>query len=143
MMRHLVLVSILFLWTSSVHSFVPMGIQSTTTTSIGSSTTALFDGPPFGIVVQAEIHPDRMGEFMQMIENNAVNSRKEPGCIRFDVLRSDDSETTFFFYEVYKSTDAVEFHKTQDHYQKWADFKESGGTVSSTTFKMHGEFMTQ
>jgi quinol monooxygenase YgiN len=38
---------------------------------------------PFAIIVEAEIKPDRMDEFMTMIKNNAENSRKEPGCIRF------------------------------------------------------------
>lgn len=38
---------------------------------------------PFAVVVQAEVKPDRMDEFLEMIKNNAENSRKEPGCIRF------------------------------------------------------------
>lgn len=38
---------------------------------------------PFAVVVQAEIEPDRMAEFIEMIETNAIETRKEPGCIRF------------------------------------------------------------
>ena len=38
---------------------------------------------PFAVVVEAEIEPDRMAEFLEMIKTNAENSRKEPGCIRF------------------------------------------------------------
>jgi (4S)-4-hydroxy-5-phosphonooxypentane-2,3-dione isomerase len=115
--------------------------RTATTTATTTTVTRLWDRP-FGIMVQAEIEPDRLGEFMIMIEQNAIKSRQEPGCIRFDVLRSDDSETTFFFYEVYQNVAAVEEHKKQAHYQKWAAFKESGGTISSTSFKLHGEFMT-
>jgi (4S)-4-hydroxy-5-phosphonooxypentane-2,3-dione isomerase len=111
-------------------------------TASPASATRLRDTRPFGIMVQAEIEPDRMGEFMELIEQNAIKSRQEPGCVRFDVLRSDDSETTFFFYEVYQNPDAVEEHKKQGHYKKWAAFKESGGTISSRSFKLHGEFMT-
>jgi (4S)-4-hydroxy-5-phosphonooxypentane-2,3-dione isomerase len=114
---------------------------ATTAATTTTTTTRLWDRP-FGIMVQAEIEPDRLGEFMIMIEQNAIKSRQEPGCMRFDVLRSDDSETTFFFYEVYQNVAAVEEHKKQEHYQKWAAFKESGGTISSTSFKLHGEFMT-
>jgi (4S)-4-hydroxy-5-phosphonooxypentane-2,3-dione isomerase len=97
---------------------------------------------PLAIMVTAEIQPDRLGEFMDLIETNAIASRKEPGCLQFDVLRSDDSETTFVFYEVYQNTAAVDEHKKQPHYQKWADFKASGGTITSTSRKLHGEFMT-
>jgi hypothetical protein len=38
---------------------------------------------PFAVIVQAEIQPDRMNEFLAMIELNAKESRKEPGCMRF------------------------------------------------------------
>ena len=157
---------------------------------------------PFSVIVEAEIKEDRMEEFMKMIENNALKSREEPGCIRFgmsfvmhllilldgwscwqeipvgrdglifhfwnsqiiglylpyyfpitdenwspfllyhvDVLRDQSKETKFWFYEVYESSEAVNFHKTQEHYQSWADFKESGGTVSSVSHKADGEFI--
>jgi hypothetical protein len=41
---------------------------------------------PFAVVVQAEIQPDRVEEFLKLIEENAINTRKEPGCIRFGKL---------------------------------------------------------
>ena len=58
-----------------------------------------------------------------------------------DVLRDQSNENKFWFYEVYENTAAVDFHKTQAHYQAWADFKESGGTVSSVSHKADGEFI--
>jgi quinol monooxygenase YgiN len=76
-----------------------------------------------------------------MIKTNAMMSRKEPGCIRFDVLKDQSSDTKFWFYEVYENKDAVAFHKTQAHYQSWADFKASGGTVRSVSHKADGEFI--
>ena len=47
------------------------------------SSTSLNMSKPFAVIVEAEIQPERMDEFLKMIENNAVNSRKEPGCLRF------------------------------------------------------------
>jgi quinol monooxygenase YgiN len=41
---------------------------------------------PFAVIVEAEIQAERMDEFLKMIEHNAVNSRKEPGCKRFGRL---------------------------------------------------------
>ena len=38
---------------------------------------------PICIVVEAEIKEDRMDDFLDMIEKNAIGSRAEPGCIRF------------------------------------------------------------
>jgi hypothetical protein len=42
---------------------------------------------------------------------------------------------------MYENTAAVDFHKTQPHYAKWAEFKDSGGTVSSVSHKMDGLFV--
>jgi autoinducer 2-degrading protein len=96
---------------------------------------------PFSIIVEAEIKADRMDEFMTMIKTNAEESRKESGCIRFDVLRDQGNANKFWFYEVYENPAAVDFHKTQAHYKAWADFKESGGTVTSVSNKADGEFI--
>mmetsp|Transcript_5245 Transcript_5245/g.7704 ORF Transcript_5245/g.7704 Transcript_5245/m.7704 type:complete len:109 (+) Transcript_5245:133-459(+) len=52
-------------------------------TTDDSSNTRLYAEREFAVVVQAEIEPDRMAEFLKMIETNAVETRKEPGCIRF------------------------------------------------------------
>ena len=49
-----------------------------------------------------EIKEDRMEDFLDMIEKNAVGSRAEPGCLRFDVLQSADADNKFIFYEVYE-----------------------------------------
>jgi autoinducer 2-degrading protein len=97
---------------------------------------------PFAVIVQAEIEPDRMGVFLELIETNAKETRKEPGCIRFDVLRSQDADNMFFFYELYRNADAIDHHKKQPHYNLWADFKGSGGVISSTSHKTDGEFLT-
>jgi len=91
--------------------------------------------------VEAEVKEDRIEEFLDLIEKDAVGSRGEEGCLRFDVLRSQDDPNKFFFYEVYKNTDAVVFHKAQPHFALWTDFKASGGVVSSVSKKADGWFM--
>mmetsp|Transcript_25219 Transcript_25219/g.37145 ORF Transcript_25219/g.37145 Transcript_25219/m.37145 type:complete len:142 (+) Transcript_25219:83-508(+) len=119
-------------------SFVPRA-----STYARSSSTALSgSGKPFCIVVEAEIKQDRMDEFLDLIEKDAVGSRGEPGCIRFDVLRSQDNPNKFFFYEAYTDADAVAFHKDQPHFALWTNFKESGGVVSSVSHKTDGWFMS-
>lgn len=83
-----------------------------------------------------------MDDFLDMIEKNAIGSRAEPGCIRFDVLQAEDASNKFFFYEVYENADAIAHHKEQPHYAAWGAFKESGGTISSVSKKASGKFMT-
>jgi autoinducer 2-degrading protein len=112
-------------------------LAMSTTSSTDTTTTK-----PFGVVVHTEIEPNRMAEFLTMIETNAVETRKEPECVRFDVLRSQEAPNQFIFYELYKSPKGMEHHKQQAHYQAWADFKESGGTLSAVTYKNDGEFVS-
>ena len=83
-----------------------------------------------GIIVEVNVEPSRMDEFLKVAEADAVGSRAEPGCLRFEVLRSTDSDTRFYFYEVYASAAAVAEHKAQPHFQLWTNFKESGGCKS-------------
>ncbi|KAG7346917.1 autoinducer-2 modifying protein LsrG [Nitzschia inconspicua] len=115
--------------------------KTTAATRSFTSTTLKMSEKPFSVIVEAEIKEDRMDEFMTMIENNANKSRQEPGCIRFDVLQDQSQKNKFWFYEVYENAAAVDFHKTQAHYQGWADFKESGGTISSVSHKADGVFI--
>ena len=43
---------------------------------------------PVTIVVECEIKNDRIDEFLDVIEKDAVGSRKEPGCLRFGAFFS-------------------------------------------------------
>eukprot|EP00559_Dactyliosolen_fragilissimus_P002406 CAMPEP_0184864032 /NCGR_PEP_ID=MMETSP0580-20130426/13437_1 /TAXON_ID=1118495 /ORGANISM="Dactyliosolen fragilissimus" /LENGTH=110 /DNA_ID=CAMNT_0027362659 /DNA_START=108 /DNA_END=440 /DNA_ORIENTATION=- len=109
---------------------------------MGSTSSSKLTAKPFCIVVEAEIKEDRMDEFIDLIEKDAVGSRAEPGCLRFDVLQSQDNPNKFFFYEAYEDLKAVQFHKEQPHFALWTKFKESGGVVSSVSHKADGIMMT-
>ena len=87
------------------------------------------------MAVTVEIKGDRIGDFLKVMEVDAVESRKEEGCLRFDLLKVLDKENTYTFYEAYIDVDAMAFHKTTPHYGGWAAFKESGGVVSQTATK--------
>jgi len=95
---------------------------------------------PITMFVTVEVKPERVDEFLEVMNIDTEGSRKEPGCMRFDLLRSSDKDNVFHFYEAYKDADAIAFHKEQPHYQKWADFKASGGIVdgSQTVAKATG-----
>jgi hypothetical protein len=56
------------------------------TTSFAARAMSLNASKPFAVLVQAEIQADRMDEFVKLIEENAINTRKEPGCLRFGTL---------------------------------------------------------
>jgi autoinducer 2-degrading protein len=71
------------------------------------------------IIVRLDVKPDRVDDFLKLVSFNASESRKEPGNLRFDVVRSVDNPTLFRLYEVYRDDAAVRAHQATPHYAKW------------------------
>lgn len=59
--------------------------------------------------------------FVAATLENRNNSVKEPGNLRFDILRDAGNPAKFVFYEAFESEEAVAAHKETAHYQKWRD----------------------
>ena len=52
------------------------------------------------IIVDFEIKPDRVANFLPLMQENAAASvRDEPGCHQFDVCRDPDAPHRIFLYE--------------------------------------------
>ena len=66
---------------TTTHLNIP--IQTSTKMSSTDSADAIVASDTIGLVVEAEIQPDRIDEFLVMIEKNAKGSRAEAGCLRF------------------------------------------------------------
>jgi autoinducer 2-degrading protein len=71
------------------------------------------------IVVRLEVKPERVEDFLKLVSFNAAESRKEPGNLRFDVVRSIDNPTLYRLYEVYRDEAAMAAHQGTPHYAKW------------------------
>ena len=71
------------------------------------------------IVVRLEVKPERVDDFLKLVTFNASESRKEPGNLRFDVVRSVDDPNRFGLYEVYHDDAAIRAHQATPHYAKW------------------------
>jgi len=62
-----------------------------------------------------------VGAFVEATMENQKNSVKEPGNLRFDILRDAGNPAKFVFYEAFESEEAVAAHKETAHYKKWRD----------------------
>src|SRR6516164_10529349 len=71
------------------------------------------------IIVRLEVKPDRVDDFLKLVSFNAAESRKEPGNLRFDVIRSIDNPTLYRLYEVYRDEAPMAAHQATPHYAKW------------------------
>lgn len=58
-------------------------------------------------------------QFIEATLDNARNTRKEPGNVRFDVLQSEDDPGRFFLYEVYRDKEDFARHQQTEHYARW------------------------
>ena len=72
------------------------------------------------LIVNIHIKADRVEAFREATLENARNSRKEPGVLRFDVLQDNDNPSHFVLIEAYRDQAATVSHKEQPHYHAWA-----------------------
>ncbi len=70
----------------------------------------------FGLVVEFEVQPEDADRFFELITENArLSVEREPGCLRFDVLRAQDNPARFMLYEIYTDGAAVQEHMKMPH----------------------------
>lgn len=80
------LLSSILLFSTSAKAFSsPSFVRTTLRPTAAAIQTRLMSSSnkPFAVIVEAEILPERMDEFLKLIKTNAENTRKEPGCLRF------------------------------------------------------------
>ena len=73
------------------------------------------------VAVTIFVKPEFVEPFKEATLDNARNTRKEPGNIRFDVLQSDDDPARFMLYEVYKTKEDFPRHQQTEHYARWKE----------------------
>jgi len=71
--------------------------------------------------VHVKVKPDHVDPFRRASIANALQSRKEPGIARFDVLQQSDDPTCFVLTEAYRTPEATAAHKNTTHYATWRD----------------------
>jgi len=71
--------------------------------------------------VHIRVKPEALQDFTDATVINHRETQKEPGNIRFDILRSVDEPHKFMLYEVFCSEGAVAEHKETSHYIAWRE----------------------
>ena len=72
-------------------------------------------------LVHVHVKPENVRDFIEASLENARESVKEPGNLRFDVLQTRDDPCRFVLYEAYATAEDAAAHKSTSHYQKWRD----------------------
>jgi len=75
------------------------------------------------MVVLAVIWMAKLGheaEVAEVFSKLTVESRKEPGCLMFQVHRHKTEPRRYFIYEQYKDDAALEAHRATPHFLQYA-----------------------
>jgi autoinducer 2-degrading protein len=70
-------------------------------------------------LVHVHVAAEHVDTFTDATRANHEASIREPGNLRFDVLRSTDDPTRFVLYEAYVDEAAAKAHKETPHYAAW------------------------
>jgi (4S)-4-hydroxy-5-phosphonooxypentane-2,3-dione isomerase len=75
------------------------------------------------LIVHVHVHvkPDAADAFAAATRENARQSVREPGVVRFDVVRQADDPTRFVLVEIYRTAEDPARHKETAHYLAWRD----------------------
>lgn len=75
------------------------------------------------IIVHVFVHvkPEFVDAFADATLENARNSAREPGVVRFDLVQQDDDPTRFLLIEIYRTPADPASHKETAHYATWRD----------------------
>jgi len=73
------------------------------------------------VSVTVHVKPEFVSQFTEAVLDNARNTRKEPGNVRFDVSQAEDDPGRFLLYEVYRAKEDFAAHQQTAHYLRWRD----------------------
>ncbi|MFI3267846.1 MAG: antibiotic biosynthesis monooxygenase [Rikenellaceae bacterium] len=67
--------------------------------------------PQVALVVRTEVKPHRQIEFDGLLKDFVENSRKEPGCLSYNVYQDLEQPTIYIFHEVWATQDDLLKHR--------------------------------
>jgi autoinducer 2-degrading protein len=71
--------------------------------------------------VFVRVKPDVVERFIEATLANHLETVKEEGNLRFDLIQQTDDPTKFIIYEAFVSDVGAAEHKNTPHYLKWRD----------------------
>ena len=70
------------------------------------------------VVATTQVKPDSRDAFIKGAKECIEATRKEKGCIAYDLNRDLEDPTKFLFYERWQSVDALSTHLNAEHTKK-------------------------
>ena len=94
------------------------------------------------LVVHVHVHvkTEFIDEFLLVTVENARNSLKEPGIVRFDIAQQEQDPSRFVLVEIYRTAADPARHKETAHYTRWREAAEKMMAEPRYSVKYHNIF---
>lgn len=73
------------------------------------------------VIAKSVAKKEKIEETKQAMIALLAPTRKEKGCILYELHQDQKAPENFFFYETWESVEDLEKHLANDHLQKWAE----------------------
>lgn len=76
--------------------------------------------PEITVVAEIVARPDSVERLKAELLKLVVPTRREKGCLKYDLHQDRQDPALFLFYETWESAECLEKHITSEHYQAYA-----------------------
>ncbi|MGA7919872.1 MAG: putative quinol monooxygenase [Candidatus Acidiferrales bacterium] len=83
--------------------------------------------------VHMDAVPGREQDLARELQALVVPTRKEPGCLAYDLHRDPENPGKLMFYEKFKSQAALDEHVNAPYFQKFLDYRAKSDPVATVT----------
>ncbi|MCF6313103.1 MAG: antibiotic biosynthesis monooxygenase [Verrucomicrobiales bacterium] len=83
------------------------------------------------IVVTLEANPGKTEALLAALEANAIGSRQEAGCHKWEYSQHVDHPNQFAIYELYDDLAAIKAHKSSEHFLAWVKCIQTGELIAN------------
>lgn len=91
---------------------------------------------PVNLFVTLPLKPEEKAKLLQTMLENAAQSRREAGCISFDVFLPEEGGNTIYLFERWKSQAALDQHMTRPHLLKVQEGLKTALAGAAATFRL-------
>lgn len=74
---------------------------------------------PVTVIAIYKVAPDQLGAVLTALENMAMYTRQEAGCLVFHIYQQEGEPSTLYLHEKYEDQAAAEAHKQSAHYSQY------------------------
>ncbi len=71
------------------------------------------------LIAKNTLQEGKQEEFVRIAEKMVEETRKEEGCISYDLVKDETDDAVFFFIEKYKDEAALDAHRASAYFQTY------------------------